>query len=389
MKRRPVWKVLLAGGAVAVLIPLLWVWKLFLDANAILEGRSGIDLLERDLETRDPERPGLFGDGVPGDAWDAYTKAAEAFRRVMDKAGYYDVADPSEPGVEFLRRGAQAQAVSFRSDRLLLEKGRAASDLRDLLGVVNDLASRHHVKGRDGDALERVRLVLAVVRDLELHGRHPRELADVEMDAHEVSVFVLEKHALEPAELRAHAAFLDRLEELRPSLLPAIRFALDPALLRKEPGWRHLYSDTLCQAALVRETDAVFAVAESLVVPVEDRLRAIGRFPPSQVLWQVDEIFMIDGARRAYARLARLGVELAARERELGRFPESLPASLLRCPYSGLPLVYRPAEGMVYSPGFDLRDDGGTPVDPGQWTHWPQLRYKAKGDLVVRVRRKE
>ena len=382
VRRRPAWKLLLAAGAVFFLLSLLWVWKLHLDANRILErGCEEGRRLERGFLT-DPQRPPLLGEGEAGDAWDVYAEAAAAFRQVIEDKKYYDSNDPAEPGFDPLRRGARRRAVSFREERPEFPA------LRSLLTVVNGRAASLHRAGRDRDALERIRLVLAVVRDLELHGRHPREIADVEMDAHDMTFFVLEAHALEAADLREHAAFLDRLEERRPDLLPAIRFALDRGPeLRKPPGWRHFFSDMLQQAAWAQDADGAYTVAKSFVAPVEGRLQAIEGRIASGRAGTVEEIFMIDAARRMYARLARIGVELAAHEREQGRFPDSLPPGLLRCPYGGRPLVYRPAEGLVYSQGFDGVDDGGKVIVP-DWAHWPHLRYQAKGDLVVRVARK-
>lgn len=326
---------------------------------------------------RSPDRPCLFGDGEEGFAEVWYGQADRSFLKVMER-GAYDINDPAEPGLDHLRKGTRCRKMEREW----------VNSLHDLLSAVCDRAGKLHSKGHDAEALERLRVVLAVIRDLELGDRHPRELAGIEMDAHALTLYLLEKHSLDASELRAHAEFLDRLETSRPDLLPAIHFKLDPWAFHKEPGWRHLFSDTLYQAAIARQTEAAFAAAKATLIPIEQRLQAIGRYPSTQPLWAVEEIFMIDGARRMYARLARVGVELAAQEREQGRFPDRLPPELLTCPNRGQALIYRPKEGLVYSPGFDQIDNGGTPVDPSQWTHWPDLRYKAKGDLVVRVRRK-
>lgn len=85
MRRRPL-RFLLGALAILTLGVWAWVWSLERELRGKVERR--VAELENGLRTRNPARPLLSGDPLPGDAWEDYVQALDALAPLSSAARY-------------------------------------------------------------------------------------------------------------------------------------------------------------------------------------------------------------------------------------------------------------------------------------------------------------
>jgi hypothetical protein len=349
-------------------------------------------------------RPSLFGDPLPGNAWDHYGRVN---REIMSSEDRYDEllairnsAYPVRFPPDIARFPVDHRAwvdelfLGLRSDTLRRTwTDPTVAHLPALEAFLIVCAEAERQAGHDTEALRLLCGALTVSGDFR-RGVFPSQVGqDLDGERYVAVIWrlVLQGHGLAPAELQSVCALLDRIEEIRPTLFDAIRNHHEDRRARKvsayvanpkslPPGWRELWNPTIraCELAddLDRSTRAILAlegrppweregVVEEVqnVITEQDQVWVEAHTLPAQA-----KDFHWEAVGRGMRDLIRVATALARYEAEKGRMPERLadlvPRYLPRppvCAASGSPFPYE--GGVLTTPpeiqsGFS-REAGG------------------------------
>jgi hypothetical protein len=338
-------------------------------------------------------RPSLFGDPLPGNAWDYYEKTAETIFTTegavnrLSGIGRQDFP-PSLPLillVELHRDWLDSVFKGLRCIALRRSKNpRLTSDVNTLQSFLLAAAEVERGFGRDAEALRILCAALAVAGDFRrrVDPHSFTEGLGIEMAAAAQWRLILSQHALTGGELEKACRLLDRIEEIRPTLLDAARLqfqsdrtelvAYYPGSVRpgaETPGWRHLGMWTFKLSEMVNQIDEDFQSLLDLErlpwhlrkgewAMMEDA-RERGRMLGSR-RWgdyygglplkssQYEKVTYV----RRFTELVRVASAVAWYEVEKQRFPDRLEDLVPRylpqvpiCPHTGMPFAY--SEGRI------------------------------------------
>jgi hypothetical protein len=328
-------------------------------------------------------RPSLFGDPVPGNAWDHYGKvnreilgADRSDELLAVRNSAYPVRFPHDLARIPVDHRAWIDEIflGLRSETLRRTwADPTVAHLPALETLLVVCAEAERQAGHDAEALRLLCGALAVSGDFRRGVLFPSQVGqdfDGERYVAVIWRLVLQDHGLLPAELQSACALLDRIEEVRPKLFDAIRNSFEYRRARLvsdyvlnpkswPPGWRQLWNPTIraCELAddLDRSTRAMLALEGrppwereggvdeiQNVITEQDQVWLEAHTLPAQA-----KDFHWEAVGRGMRDLIRVATAVAWYEAETGRMPDRLadlvPRYLPRkplCAASGNPIPY-------------------------------------------------
>lgn len=377
-----------AAGILAVLVLLLGIpggcyWSWLADADAILDRgeREWAEAIAR-VRAADDARPALFAPEEPGNAWEIYTSALNAFKALPgsdrdkspthrgppappDLAEFEPVFERCKPILEELRRALRRPRVNpdLRYEEDLEMSLPLLGPALGAAKFFSDGIALRRQQGRWKEALELSVLLAGLGADLEHKGPTIASLLRVVV---EDTTFrrlreSLESHSFDAGDLEWAGTALERLESGRRDILEEFRVdaavhalpglvkigrgrvapgslgnrGLYPAQLPWKGRARYGFSNPIMAASalsdwkvFMRELEADRAsslrVRRNTAIAVVDRLVARGNPLTAAILPDIVRSFEFRLGSVTRNRLARISLALARHHAERGSYPVTL-----------------------------------------------------------------
>lgn len=275
-----------------------WIWVGSVERRLRQEVEARVLELSREIAARDPRRPCLFGETIPGDAWDDYLPAMKvvdkipplsceilwnfaAMRKGHDPEKARAILPGLEPVLEAFKQGSRRSHAGRFVDRANSKKNREylIGDGMRRLAAIAICGARVHFE--QGNATEGVQLLLATAQSAGDVGLQSRGGLGIYYLFWNEALRLIQAGRFTEEASQTFVRGLEILEGSLPSFGERVRFQLqgwgERVLAGKNgntgassppsPSWRHAYSSTIMEMQGFLNVDRWFqmgAAAEGL-----------------------------------------------------------------------------------------------------------------------------